>query len=59
VTATENLKAKTSKLENLEHHDCIDGEPDDWVRREAKEWRQTDILWAFWGPTLRFGYRPI
>jgi prevent-host-death family protein len=38
------LEEKKSKLENLNSHDCIIGDPDDLVQLKVAEWRETDNL---------------
>jgi hypothetical protein len=38
------LEGKKSKLNNLESHDCIVGNPDDLVRIKVDEWRGAHTL---------------
>ena len=38
------LEAKRSKLNNLQPHDCIVGNPDDLIALEVAEWKEPDHL---------------
>ena len=38
------LDEKKSKLENLEPHDCITGDPDELVQVKVGEWHETNHL---------------
>ena len=38
------LEEKKSKLNNLESHDCITGDPDDLVQLKVGEWHETNNL---------------
>ncbi len=38
------MEAKKSKLNNLKHHDCIVGNPDELIDLKVAEWHETENL---------------
>ena len=38
------MEAKKSKLDNLKHHDCIVGDPDELIDLKVAEWHETENL---------------
>ncbi len=38
------MEAKKSKLDNLKHHDCIVGNPDELIDLKVAEWHETENL---------------